>query len=73
MINNTSLIQIKFFKTNKLVIMNSIREMVSGKKKRLREGKFNLDLTYIFHRIIAMAYPASGIESTYRNHIDDVI
>jgi len=52
--------------------MDVIREIVSGKKKRFKDGNFNLDLTYITPRVIAMAYPASGIESTYRNHIDDV-
>lgn len=52
--------------------MNFIREMVSQKKNRFKQGKFNLDLTYITPRIIAMAYPASGMESLYRNKMKDV-
>ncbi len=52
--------------------MNYIRTLVSGKKKRFVDRKFNLDLSYITPRIIAMAYPASGIETVYRNDIDAV-
>jgi len=49
--------------------MNYIRGIISGKKNRFIQDKYNLDLTYITPRIIAMAYPASGIESLYRNPI----
>lgn len=52
--------------------MDFVREMVSNKKIRYKNGDFNLDLTYITPRIIAMAYPASGFESLYRNKINDV-
>ena len=52
--------------------MNLIREFISGSKIRFKDDNFNLDLTYITKRIIAMAFPASGIESIYRNNIDDV-
>ena len=51
---------------------NLVREKVSGRKSRFKENGFNLDLTYVCPRIVAMAYPASGIESTYRNNINDV-
>jgi phosphatidylinositol-3,4,5-trisphosphate 3-phosphatase/dual-specificity protein phosphatase PTEN len=52
--------------------MNFFRELVSGQKVRFLNGEYNLDLTYITNRVIAMSFPASGFESTFRNNIDDV-
>ena len=46
--------------------------MVSGKKQRFRENGYNLDLTYVTPRIIAMSFPASGLETAYRNDIEEV-
>jgi len=31
-----------------------------------------LDVSYITSRLIAMSYPAEGVESAIKNHIDDV-
>ena len=45
---------------------------MSGKKKRFKDDDFNLDLTYITERIIAMSFPASGVETIFRNSINDV-
>lgn len=52
--------------------MNFIRKIVSGKKRRFKKDKFNLDLSYITPRIIAMALPATGFSKAYRNKINDV-
>ncbi len=52
--------------------MDFFRKLVSQNKKRLENEKYNLDLSYVTNRIIAMAYPASGLEGIYRNRIDDV-
>ena len=52
--------------------MNYLRTIVSGKKKRFINESFNLDLSYITPRIIAMAFPGSGITSLYRNKLIDV-
>lgn len=49
-----------------------IRTRVSQNKVRFREGGFNLDLTYITPRIVAMGYPAHGTEYYIRNPIDEV-
>ena len=35
-------------------------------------GNRDLDISYITSRLIVMSYPAEGIESAYRNHLDDV-
>jgi phosphatidylinositol-3,4,5-trisphosphate 3-phosphatase/dual-specificity protein phosphatase PTEN len=52
--------------------MDLLREYVGGPKNRYREDKFNLDLTYITPRVIAMAFPGEGFEKLYRNSIDEV-
>ncbi|XP_071954389.1 cyclin-G-associated kinase-like isoform X1 [Antedon mediterranea] len=35
-------------------------------------AKGDMDISYLTSRIIVMSYPAEGLESTYKNHIDDV-
>lgn len=41
-------------------------------RDRFVNEEFDLDLTYITERIIAMSFPATGMESTYRNSLKDV-
>jgi phosphatidylinositol-3,4,5-trisphosphate 3-phosphatase/dual-specificity protein phosphatase PTEN len=53
-------------------MLNWVRGKVSKKKKRFREGNFDLDLSYITDRIIAMGFPAQGVESLYRNSLAQV-
>lgn len=49
-----------------------IRNKVSKKKRRFKEDGFDLDLSYITPRIIAMGYPSSGAEALYRNPLSEV-
>jgi len=53
--------------------MNFLRSAVSGKRNRLQDGDFNLDLTYITPRVLAMSFPAgTTMKKMYRNNINDV-
>ncbi|CAN0560918.1 unnamed protein product [Rangifer tarandus platyrhynchus] len=49
------------------------RRMVSGNKRRYKKDGFDLDLTYVTERIIAMSFPSSGKQSFYRNPIKEVV
>ena len=44
-----------------------LRSLVSKKKRRFISKGFNLDLTYVTPRVIAMGYPTTGAEAIYRN------
>ncbi len=51
---------------------NYIKSLISRNNTRLINPQFDLDLTYITKRVIAMAYPAKNCEAIYRNSIKDV-
>lgn len=52
--------------------MDWIRSKVSGHRNRFKDDEYNLDITYITDRILAMSFPASGFETWYRNNISRV-
>lgn len=43
-----------------------------GDRRRFRRDGFDLDLTYITPRIIAMGLPSFGVEASYRNQGTEV-
>jgi hypothetical protein len=50
-----------------------LRGVVSGRRRRYQQDGYDLDLTFITRRVIAMGFPSEGIvESSYRNSLDDV-
>ncbi|XP_075419714.1 phosphatidylinositol 3,4,5-trisphosphate 3-phosphatase TPTE2-like [Tenrec ecaudatus] len=57
----------------KRLLERLIRRMVSGNKRRYNKDGFDLDLTYVTDRIIAMSFPSSGKQSFYRNPIKEVV
>ncbi|GMR48174.1 hypothetical protein PMAYCL1PPCAC_18369 [Pristionchus mayeri] len=55
------------------LICNPLRTMVSQNRRRYHDDGFNLDLTYITDRIIAMGYPADTKEALYRNSMESTV
>jgi protein-tyrosine phosphatase len=49
-----------------------VRGLVSKKKKRFEQYGYDLDLSYITPRIIAMGFPAESGEALYRNRMETV-
>ena len=50
-----------------------LKSIVSKNRLRYKDGDFNLDLSYITKRVIAMGYPGEGFYSLYRNDKSDVL
>jgi len=53
--------------------LRGLRQLVSGSKQRFQREGFDLDLTYVLPRVIALGLPASSaLEQMYRNPITEV-
>lgn len=44
-----------------------IRNLVSKQRRRMLVGGYDLDMTYISDRILAMSFPAEHVRAVYRN------
>lgn len=58
--------------TEKKNVEKGARHMVSQNKRRYQKDGFDLDLTYVTERVIAMSFPSAGKMSVYRNPIGEV-
>lgn len=53
-------------------LQRGARQFVSQNKRRYQQSGFDLDLTYVTPRVIAMSFPSTGRMSMYRNDIKEV-
>lgn len=58
--------------TDNTTATSKLKQLVSQDKNRFRFDGFDLDLTYITPRIIAMGLPSTKFEGIFRNKMDDV-
>jgi PTEN phosphatase family protein len=50
-------------------VQRRLRLLISQNRRRYRRHGFDLDVTYITNRVMAMSAPSFGATSTYRNDI----
>eukprot|EP00727_Mastigamoeba_balamuthi_P014423 m51a1_g9605 putative phosphatidylinositol- -trisphosphate 3-phosphatase and dual-specificity protein phosphatase (818) ;mRNA; f:1056921-1059976 len=53
-------------------MLSQLRGAVSKEKRRYQQFGFDLDLSYITKRIIAMGFPSESVEAAYRNPYKEV-
>ena len=51
---------------------NLFKRLVSKQKRRFQDSTFDLDMSYITEKVIAMGYPSTGMETLYRNSLADI-
>jgi len=51
---------------------DAARRLASKNKRRFQEDGFDLDLSYVTNRIVAMGFPSTGWEAVYRNPREQV-
>ncbi|XP_020618901.1 phosphatidylinositol 3,4,5-trisphosphate 3-phosphatase TPTE2-like isoform X2 [Orbicella faveolata] len=59
--------------TGKDQLERATRRMISQNKRRYQKDGFDLDLTYVTEKVIAMSFPSSGKHKLYRNPISEVV
>ena len=52
---------------------NFFKRLVSKQKRRFQDSNFDLDMSYITEKVIAMGFPSTGVEVMYRNSLSDII
>eukprot|EP01132_Coremiostelium_polycephalum_P001377 gene1377-1740_t len=52
---------------------NLLRVAVSKQKRRYQKNGYDLDLTYITDKVIAMGFPSEKVEGVYRNPMKEVV
>ena len=57
----------------KLKKANFFKRLVSKQKRRFQDSDFDLDMSYITEKVIAMGFPSTGVETMYRNSLSDII
>ena len=54
--------------------MSWMQKKVGGARRRMVDGDFDVDLTYVCNkRIIVMSFPASGVQKMWRNNYLEVV
>ncbi|KAK3706234.1 hypothetical protein QZH41_010931, partial [Actinostola sp. cb2023] len=59
--------------TGKDQLERATRRLISQNKRRYQKDGFDLDLTYVTERVIAMSFPSSGKHKIFRNPIIEVV
>ena len=57
----------------KLKKASFVKRLVSKQKRRFQDPDFDLDMSYITNKVIAMGFPSTGVETMYRNSLSDII